>query len=499
MGLSQIWYDGQALGTNPGLWRELASIQLSSPVGIALPAGFWLHEINSENHPEFAEAVGSGKFEIIAGSLTGAALPLLPRRDRLGQLEAFAEACSARFGAVPVAAWLPESGWEPDFPQLLVQAGYRYLWVSPEIAQAFNSEIPFVSSDEDCAVIVLPYQRLSDLEVAGIPLPGYGLAGTIPENPNLHFGPSLLPDGKPGTLRNMVLQSAEIYDLWGKMLYGSGELEAARRPPAAAYEHLYWAQAAGAYSGDPWALRAAWRELIRVENASEPRKYAWIEGNQKDWEPDGNLELAVESHTLSAYFRPARGGSLAGFDVRRASWPLLLTAGNERNLLDFLSTGDGESAPVHQLQDQPYGASRYADRVTLSYSGLLVGQSVEIRKVVQILHRREALAIEWSLTNRGSTVLEGSAGFSLYFPLPAPDVWPASALDLSKPQRYDGPAEIEFYFPGIQLKVRARLETKDSTIFHLPTPEGFSWHICRALDLLPGRSRRISLEIDVAL
>ena len=495
MTLAPLWFDGRALATGPDRWRQLANVEFTSPVGIVLPNSFWF---SPDHHPEFAEAVQAGKFEIIAGSLTGAALPLIPRRDRLGQLEAFAETCSAKLGVSPKAAWLPESGWEPDFPQLLAQSGYRYLWVSPEIARGFGSVGPCLSSDEESTVTILPYRRLEPtLELYGISLASYGLDSAIPENLPLHFGPCLLPSGEVGTLRNSVLSSGEIYDLWAKMLYSSLELESARRPPPLAYEFLYRAQANQAYSGDPWALRSAWRDLIQAENASEPRKYSWIEWDQKDLEPDGKPELVAESHTLSAYFRPGLGGSLAGLDVRRVSWPLLLTSGNKRNLLDFWSSAEPDLPPAHQLQDKPYNASRYADRVTLSYTGDLAGHLVEIRKVFQILHRREAIAIEWSLTNRDSAALGGSGGFSLYFPLPAPESWPQSSLDLSQPQRWAGPAQIEFYFAELELKIRARLETRTSTIYHLPGPDGFSWHIWRALDMLPGRTRRISLEIGV--
>jgi len=66
-----------------------------------------------------AEILGGGKYEPI--------LPLLPERDRRGQIRAMADLVGKTFGKRPRGIWLAERVWEPELPASISAAGVEYL------------------------------------------------------------------------------------------------------------------------------------------------------------------------------------------------------------------------------------------------------------------------------------------------------------------------------------------------------------------------------------
>ena len=85
------------------------------------------------HRPEFLRRVRAlaktGRIELLGGGYFEPILPLLPERDRQGQLALMRAALRKDFGADMTGCWLTERVWEPDLPGTLAQAGIRYTMV----------------------------------------------------------------------------------------------------------------------------------------------------------------------------------------------------------------------------------------------------------------------------------------------------------------------------------------------------------------------------------
>ncbi len=69
-----------------------------------------------ERHPEYvdrlARLVTEGRVEILGGAYYEAILPMIPPRDRIGQIRQYSEWLQARFGVEVRGMWVPERVWE---------------------------------------------------------------------------------------------------------------------------------------------------------------------------------------------------------------------------------------------------------------------------------------------------------------------------------------------------------------------------------------------------
>lgn len=73
------------------------------------------------------ELVGRRQVELLSSPIYEAVLPVIPERDRVGQLRAHQDLIERSFGVVPRGLWLPERVWEPSLPRVIGQAGLEYL------------------------------------------------------------------------------------------------------------------------------------------------------------------------------------------------------------------------------------------------------------------------------------------------------------------------------------------------------------------------------------
>lgn len=82
------------------------------------------------NHPDYldrvARLVAAGRIEIIGGAFYEPILSMIPRSDRIGQIESFARLLERRFGTQVKGMWMPERVWEQNMTSDLVAAGVRY-------------------------------------------------------------------------------------------------------------------------------------------------------------------------------------------------------------------------------------------------------------------------------------------------------------------------------------------------------------------------------------
>ena len=83
------------------------------------------------HHPDFLARlralVERGQVEIMTGGFYEPILPIIPDRDKLGQIAKLTDYVRARFGVEPRGLWLAERVWEPHLPRPLREAGIEYV------------------------------------------------------------------------------------------------------------------------------------------------------------------------------------------------------------------------------------------------------------------------------------------------------------------------------------------------------------------------------------
>lgn len=87
------------------------------------------------HHPEYLDRLarhvqgsgGSKPWEMIGGGFYEPIMPLLPSRDRIGQIKRMQNFIEQRFGTKPRSFWLAERVWEPGLLKDLADADVKYL------------------------------------------------------------------------------------------------------------------------------------------------------------------------------------------------------------------------------------------------------------------------------------------------------------------------------------------------------------------------------------
>ncbi|MBI2827632.1 MAG: DUF1926 domain-containing protein [Planctomycetia bacterium] len=84
----------------------------------------------SAKHPEYVDRLGelvaAGRVELLGGAYHDPILPMLPPRDRRGQIRAYGQRLAERFGRAPRGLWLAERIWEPALTGDLAAAGIEH-------------------------------------------------------------------------------------------------------------------------------------------------------------------------------------------------------------------------------------------------------------------------------------------------------------------------------------------------------------------------------------
>jgi len=86
----------------------------------------WLAAVHPEYLDRLAELVAAGRIEIIGGTFYEAILPMIPRRDRVGQIKAYTHWLERRLETKVRGAWIPERVWEQSLTADLAEAGIQY-------------------------------------------------------------------------------------------------------------------------------------------------------------------------------------------------------------------------------------------------------------------------------------------------------------------------------------------------------------------------------------
>jgi 4-alpha-glucanotransferase len=106
------------------VFTEYASLRISIHTSGSLMDWLAIH------HPEYldrlAHLVAAGRIEIIGGAYYEPILPMIPRRDRVGQIKAYTQWLEQRLGCKVRGMWIPERVWEQSLVSDLAAAGIQY-------------------------------------------------------------------------------------------------------------------------------------------------------------------------------------------------------------------------------------------------------------------------------------------------------------------------------------------------------------------------------------
>lgn len=134
-------------------------------IKVALHYSGSLYDWFVENKPEYMvvlkELVAKRQAEIMSGGYYEPILPLIPDRDKLGQIKMMSEFVNKKFGYKASGAWIAERVWEPYLPKPLAQSDIKYAIVddshfsyaglSPEEVQGF-----YLSEEEGHKLCIFP-------------------------------------------------------------------------------------------------------------------------------------------------------------------------------------------------------------------------------------------------------------------------------------------------------------------------------------------------------
>jgi hypothetical protein len=86
----------------------------------------WLAARKPDYIHRLRKLVDSGRLEIIGGAFHEPILPMIPQRDRVGQIERYSDYLETMFGSRPRGMWLAERVWEQSLTKTIVDAGIEY-------------------------------------------------------------------------------------------------------------------------------------------------------------------------------------------------------------------------------------------------------------------------------------------------------------------------------------------------------------------------------------
>jgi alpha-amylase len=86
----------------------------------------WLESHRPDVLDAIAQLVAEGRAEMMTGGLYEPILPIIPDRDKVGQVRSLTGYLRERLGADPRGLWLPERVWQPDLISPLRRAGVEY-------------------------------------------------------------------------------------------------------------------------------------------------------------------------------------------------------------------------------------------------------------------------------------------------------------------------------------------------------------------------------------
>jgi len=121
----------------------------------------WLEKHHSEYTDVLSEMVGRKQLELLGGGFYDPVLALIPRPDRIGQIESLTTYLRKRFGRRPRGVWITEHVWEPSLPGTLRSCGMDFAFLDDYhfITGGFTGDDlcrPCIAEDQGKTIAVFP-------------------------------------------------------------------------------------------------------------------------------------------------------------------------------------------------------------------------------------------------------------------------------------------------------------------------------------------------------
>ncbi|MFW6313570.1 MAG: hypothetical protein ACOC2N_06780 [Spirochaetota bacterium] len=121
----------------------------------------WLEKHHSEYTDVLSEMVSRKQTELLGGGFYDPVLSLIPRPDRLGQIESLTTYLRKRFGRRPRGTWITEHVWEPSLASTLKSSGMDYVFLDDYhfVSAGLNGADlvrPCITEDQGKTIIVFP-------------------------------------------------------------------------------------------------------------------------------------------------------------------------------------------------------------------------------------------------------------------------------------------------------------------------------------------------------
>ncbi len=121
----------------------------------------WIIDKHAGMQMLFNDLFRERKIEILGGGYYSPLFSLIPRKDKVGQIELMTTELRRRFGKRPRGMWITEKVWEPSMPMTMNYAGMEYTFLDEEFfedAGLFNGELyqPCMTEDQGKKIIVIP-------------------------------------------------------------------------------------------------------------------------------------------------------------------------------------------------------------------------------------------------------------------------------------------------------------------------------------------------------
>lgn len=121
----------------------------------------WLDARHSEFTDVLSEMAARKQVELLGGAFYDPILTVIPRSDRLGQIESLTTWLRKRFGRRPRGGWLAETEWEPSLASTLSTCGMDYVFLGDgnfRAAGITSAELygPYITEDQGKTLTVFP-------------------------------------------------------------------------------------------------------------------------------------------------------------------------------------------------------------------------------------------------------------------------------------------------------------------------------------------------------
>src|SRR6056297_2774555 len=121
----------------------------------------WLEERHPEYNMVLSEMVKRKQIELLGGGYYSPIFPIIPSKDRLGQIELLTTYLRKKFSKRPRGCWITEGVWEPAITSTIKSSGMEYLFLNDILflqsgVSEENIYRPFITDDQGKTAIVLP-------------------------------------------------------------------------------------------------------------------------------------------------------------------------------------------------------------------------------------------------------------------------------------------------------------------------------------------------------